>query len=66
MTGFKNEMIHQQVQVQYKIQSRADLLTQENYVEDLYQSGCKEVWIGASPAPKRYSTIWTKGLHWLK
>ena len=35
------------LQFRFKIQSRADLLVQENYVSALVQAGCDTVWMGA-------------------
>lgn len=45
----------------YKIQSRADLLVQEKYVESLAASGCNEVWMGAESGSQRILDAMDKG-----
>jgi anaerobic magnesium-protoporphyrin IX monomethyl ester cyclase len=45
----------------YKIQSRADLLVQEKYVEALAASGCSEVWMGAESGSQRILDAMDKG-----
>jgi anaerobic magnesium-protoporphyrin IX monomethyl ester cyclase len=45
----------------YKIQSRADLLIQENYVQFLSDSGCDDVWMGAESGSQRILDAMDKG-----
>lgn len=45
----------------FKIQSRADLLVQEQYVADLAAAGCKEVWMGAESGSQRILDAMDKG-----
>ncbi len=45
----------------YKIQSRADLLVQEKYVEALAQSGCSSVWLGAESGSQKILDAMDKG-----
>jgi anaerobic magnesium-protoporphyrin IX monomethyl ester cyclase len=45
----------------YKIQSRADLLVQEKYVESLAASGCTEVWLGAESGSQKILDAMDKG-----
>lgn len=45
----------------YKIQSRADLLVQENYVADLARSGCETVWMGAESGSQQILDAMDKG-----
>jgi len=45
----------------YKIQSRADLLVQEKYVEALASSGCDEVWMGAESGSQKILDAMDKG-----
>lgn len=45
----------------YKIQSRADLLVQENYVESLADSGCSDVWMGAESGSQKILDAMDKG-----
>lgn len=49
------------LKIKYKIQSRADLLVQEKYVEDLAQSGCEEVWLGAESGSQKILDAMDKG-----
>lgn len=46
----------------YKIQSRADLLVQENYVKYLAESGCENVWIGAESGSQKILDAMDKGI----
>jgi anaerobic magnesium-protoporphyrin IX monomethyl ester cyclase len=45
----------------FKIQSRADLLTQENYVHYLADAGCEEVWLGAESGSQKILDAMDKG-----
>lgn len=45
----------------YKIQSRADLLVKEKYVEALALSGCDEVWMGAESGSQKILDAMDKG-----
>ncbi len=45
----------------YKIQSRADLLIQEKYVDALAISGCSDVWMGAESGSQRILDAMDKG-----
>lgn len=49
------------LQLRYKIQSRADLLVQEKYVEALAASGCESVWIGAESGSQKILDAMDKG-----
>ncbi|TND09032.1 MAG: radical SAM protein [Bacteroidetes bacterium] len=51
----------EQISFRYKIQSRADLLIQENYVADLARSGCETVWLGAESGSQRILDAMDKG-----
>ncbi|PUZ22980.1 radical SAM protein [Chitinophaga parva] len=46
----------------FKIQSRADLLVQENYVADLAGAGCEEVWMGAESGSQHILDAMDKGI----
>jgi len=50
------------LQLKYKIQSRADLLLQENYVRALAQSGCDNVWMGAESGSQKVLDAMDKGI----
>lgn len=45
----------------YKIQSRADLLVQDKYVEALADSGCYQVWMGAESGSQKILDAMEKG-----
>jgi len=45
----------------FKIQSRADLLLQENYVEALARAGCDDVWMGAESGSQKILDAMDKG-----
>ncbi|MGZ5190066.1 MAG: B12-binding domain-containing radical SAM protein [Flavisolibacter sp.] len=46
----------------FKIQSRADLLVQENYVEALARAGCENVWMGAESGSQKILDAMDKGI----
>jgi len=48
--------------LKFKIQSRADLLVQENYVEALAAAGCAEVWMGAESGSQKILDAMDKGV----
>jgi radical SAM superfamily enzyme YgiQ (UPF0313 family) len=45
----------------FKIQARADLLVQENYVRDLARAGCDNAWLGAESGSQRILDAMDKG-----
>jgi anaerobic magnesium-protoporphyrin IX monomethyl ester cyclase len=47
--------------IKYKIQSRADLLVEPKYVEALASSGCSEVWMGAESGSQKILDAMDKG-----
>ncbi|MES2618770.1 MAG: radical SAM protein [Bacteroidota bacterium] len=49
------------IHFKYKIQSRADLLVKEKYVEALALSGCDEVWMGAESGSQKILDAMDKG-----
>lgn len=49
------------LKLKYKIQSRADLLLEDNTISDLAQSGCDEVWIGAESGSQKVLDAMDKG-----
>ncbi len=50
------------VSFQFKIQSRADLLVQENYVTALASAGCENVWMGAESGSQKILDAMDKGI----
>jgi anaerobic magnesium-protoporphyrin IX monomethyl ester cyclase len=51
-----------QLQLKFKIQSRADLLVQENYVASLAKAGCDNVWLGAESGSQKILDAMDKGI----
>ena len=45
----------------FKIQSRADLLLQENYVAALHRAGCENIWMGAESGSQKILDAMDKG-----
>ena len=45
----------------FKIQSRADLLLQENYVSALTKAGCENIWMGAESGSQKILDAMDKG-----
>jgi radical SAM superfamily enzyme YgiQ (UPF0313 family) len=46
----------------FKIQARADLLLQEEYIKDLVRAGCENVWMGAESGSQRILDAMDKGI----
>ena len=59
---FANLLEKEKIKINYKIQSRADLLMQENYVTDLARSGCTSVWMGAESGSQKILDAMDKGI----
>ena len=49
------------LQFKFKIQSRADLLLQENYVSALHRAGCENIWMGAESGSQKILDAMDKG-----
>lgn len=45
----------------FKIQARADLLLQDNYIEALARAGCDEIWMGAESGSQKILDAMDKG-----
>jgi anaerobic magnesium-protoporphyrin IX monomethyl ester cyclase len=52
----------EELRFKFKIQSRADLLLQENYIQALARAGCDNVWIGAESGSQRILEAMDKGI----
>ena len=61
VVAFNTSAKEQGLNIKYKIQSRADLLVEPDYIEALAQSGCKEVWMGAESGSQRILDAMDKG-----
>ena len=59
---FANILADVGLSLNYKIQSRADLLIQENYVAALAKSGCTNVWMGAESGSQKILDAMDKGI----
>lgn len=52
----------EQLRFRFKIQVRADLLLQENYVKDLSRAGCENSWMGAESGSQKILDAMDKGI----
>jgi len=59
---FAQLVLLENIQLNYKIQSRADLLLQEDYVKNLALSGCSNVWMGAESGSQKILDAMDKGI----
>jgi len=63
--GWVNEFAdlveREELRFKFKIQSRADLLLQENYVEALARAGCDDTWMGAESGSQKILDAMDKG-----
>jgi len=50
---FKVKLEEENIKINYKIQSRADLLLKDETILNLAKSGCEEVWIGAESGSQK-------------
>jgi len=60
---FASLMQKENVTVRFKIQSRADLLVNEDIVKALGSSGCENVWIGAESGSQKILDAMDKGIN---
>jgi anaerobic magnesium-protoporphyrin IX monomethyl ester cyclase len=58
---FNEEVQRRGLEFSYKIQSRVDLLLQEDNIEALAESGLKEVWVGAESGSQKILDAMDKG-----
>jgi anaerobic magnesium-protoporphyrin IX monomethyl ester cyclase len=61
IADFNKHVIAEQLHISYKIQSRADLLLDDDNIKDLAESGCDEVWMGAESGSQRILDAMDKG-----
>ena len=59
---FADVVENENMKFNFKIQSRADLLVQEKYVEALARAGCKNVWMGAESGSQKILDAMDKGI----
>lgn len=58
---FNQVLQKENISIQYKIQSRADLLVKDDTIKSLAESGCTEVWIGAESGSQKILDAMDKG-----
>jgi radical SAM superfamily enzyme YgiQ (UPF0313 family) len=51
----------EQLDFKFKIQARADLLLQEDYIRNLARAGCENIWMGAESGSQRILDAMDKG-----
>lgn len=61
VTRFADLVQEHKLRFRFKIQSRADLLVQAQYVSDLARAGCSEVWMGAESGSQKILDAMDKG-----
>ena len=59
--AFRNEVKKRTLHFKYKIQSRVDLLSKEDTIEALAESGLHEVWVGAESGSQKILDAMDKG-----
>lgn len=58
---FADLIDQEQLPLRFKIQSRADLLVQENYIRSLARAGCENAWMGAESGSQQILDAMDKG-----
>jgi len=58
---FANVLEKEELHFRFKIQARADLLLQENYIRDLARAGCENIWMGAESGSQKILDAMDKG-----
>ena len=58
---FADLLEREKLHFRFKIQARADLLLQENYIRDLARAGCKNIWMGAESGSQKILDAMDKG-----
>jgi radical SAM superfamily enzyme YgiQ (UPF0313 family) len=59
---FASLVEQEQLEFRFKIQARADLLIQEDYVKDLAKAGCSNIWMGAESGSQKILDAMDKGI----
>jgi len=60
--AFSELLEKEKISIRFKIQSRADLLVQEDTVKALAEAGCENVWIGAESGSQKILDAMDKGI----
>jgi len=61
VSRFADLLEEENLSVKFKIQCRADLLLQENYIRDLARAGCDNIWMGAESGSQKILDAMDKG-----
>jgi len=61
VSHFANIIEREKITFKYKIQSRVDLLLEENTIESLARVGCDEIWVGAESGSQKILDAMDKG-----
>ena len=61
LKDFEHVVKKEKLSIQYKIQSRADLLLEEDNIKHLAETGCKMVWMGAESGSQKILDAMDKG-----
>ncbi|MGV3504793.1 MAG: B12-binding domain-containing radical SAM protein [Adhaeribacter sp.] len=59
---FASQVKQHQLRFQFKIQSRADLLLQDDTIQALAEAGCEDIWIGAESGSQKILDAMDKGI----
>lgn len=59
--AFADLVQQENLSFRFKIQARADLLLQENYIKDLARAGCENIWMGAESGSQKILDAMDKG-----
>jgi radical SAM superfamily enzyme YgiQ (UPF0313 family) len=59
---FAQVVQEKKLRFRFKIQARADLLIQENYIQALSDAGCENVWMGAESGSQKILDAMDKGI----
>jgi radical SAM superfamily enzyme YgiQ (UPF0313 family) len=60
--AFAHLLKMENIRIRFRIQSRADLLLQQDYVQALKDAGCETVWIGAESGSQKILDAMDKGI----
>ncbi|MBL7732401.1 MAG: B12-binding domain-containing radical SAM protein [Chitinophagaceae bacterium] len=58
---FANLVQEENIRFRFKIQARADLLLQDDYIHDLARAGCENIWMGAESGSQKILDAMDKG-----
>lgn len=61
VNGFADIMQIEKIKIKFKIQARADLLLQEDYIKALARAGCDNIWMGAESGSQKILDAMDKG-----